>query len=304
MTKEEIDTLATVAAQIYANLSAFKKLADQPQANLQEAATIAVAATELIHQNIKVPDRRFRSGSGDISVVGMWRSVALHVRDLARFVTAYRAQTENVPELARVAKHHLIALGLILDSMLTCDNVRRALQGDLSRRVTALDPPVDQPQPKPSDQSQSPSQSKPKISVKVSLSLDRLPSDIQSIMANLQALGEEVKDPPFSRIVVAELIGYILNLVARHVQLSPCHTGPDTTTSRKWIEMSAQECLTRMSALYAAVLRQPTDETAFQQFRLQIVRELVHVFVALRNIYLAPDVQQELKQEDAKTKSV
>jgi hypothetical protein len=300
MTAQEIAQLAIAATQIHANLRALEILSKEPvHSDLQQAAEIVAAASKIAHGATKIP-HRFRNGPGDISVDGMWKQVQKHVPPLAIFITAHLAQSQKTPELARVTKNRIMALGLILDGILACDNVRRALLGDLSRRVTALPPADDLP---PTLIVSKPDQQVEKMNAKVNLQLPRLPADLKSIMSNLQALAEEVEQPPFDHLTVAELIGYILNVIANHVQLPPRRAGGDTSTSREWIKRCAQECLERSKQLYSILLHPPTEETAIQEYRVTIVRELVHVFITLRDIYLAPDVQEALRRADAQAKS-
>jgi len=293
MTDIELADLAEAAYQMYANLLTICAMAESPEPDLQEAAGIAAATAEIAHGTVQIP-RRFRKGGGDITVRGIWDSVANYVPDLARFSAAYRAQSKNTAEYGIKARQKIVALGMILDGVLACDNIRRALHGDLSRRVIAVDGPTE-------EYEQTEPRRKLPMNIKAHLKLDRLPADIRSILTNLRQLAAEVDKPPFRRLECAGLIGHMLNLIVEHVTLPTRTDEPGTSTSRQWIKMATKECLERMNRLYAASLKIPTDAEGREQFELQVVRELVSVFVTMRDIYLAPDVQRELRETDAQT---
>lgn len=294
---EDIDprVLAETAAQVHANLMAIRVLSEAADPDLRSTAEIASGTAKLINALIPVYIRQRRDPSF-MSVRAIWQDLEKHASPLAQFVTTYRVDPAQAAPLIKPARNHLIALGIILYAILGCDNVRRALHGDLSRPIISIGGPSE-------DSGTLSEEEQTMIRVRVKINLDRLAADIHAITVNLRALTEEVKNPPFNRVTVAELIGPVLNTIAEHVSLPPRAIGSDTMSSRHWIGIAAKECLDRMLRLYGATLKRPTDGEALEQFKVSAAKEMVAVFITMRDIYLAPDIQQELADADAQSDS-
>jgi hypothetical protein len=278
--------LVETAAQVHANLMAIRVLSEADDPDLRSTAEIASGTAGLINALIPVYIRQRRDPSF-MSVKAIWQDLEKHAPTLAQFVTTYRVNPAQATPLIKPARNHLIALGIILYAILGCDNVRRALHGDLSRPIISIGGPSE-------DSGTLSEEEQTMIRVQVRINLDRLPDDIHAITANLRALTEEVKSPPFNRVTVAELIGPVLNTIAEHVGLPPRAIGSDIMSSRHWIGIAAKECLERMLRLYGATLRRPTDGEALEKFKVSAVKEMVAVFVTMRDIYLSPDIQDAL----------
>ncbi|MEA3226091.1 MAG: hypothetical protein U9Q07_09085 [Planctomycetota bacterium] len=291
MIEINVDELADVARQAHANLKVLQSQAKAEKPDMRTVAQIMSSTASLI--NDWTPIRiRHRWSPRHVSAEDVWRTVKSHVPNLAKFVTAHRVDPNQAKPLVKVTRNRLLAIGIILYGMLGCENIRRALHGDISRSVIAIDGSVTGFNPTGQTEELL-------MIVRVHLHLDRLPGDVRTILTNLRAIADEVAETPFNPVMVAELIGPIVNLVADHISLPPRTSPPGTMSSREWIKLATKDCLDSMGKLYNESLLRPNDEEARQKLRVRATHALVQMYVTYRDIYLAPDIQNALAVYDA-----
>ncbi len=294
MIKINPEELLVVARQVHANLRVLQAQAEANQPDIATVAQIVSSTASIINDWTPIKIRR-RWAPGDISSGGIWHDIKPHVPHLARFITAYQVNPTEAENLIKPARNRLLAIGIILYGVLSCDNIRRALHGDTSRPIIAIDGPA-------ADYSPRQLIEEAHMVVKVHFKMERMAPDLRAVMANLKAISEEVaKGRQWSAAEVALLIGPILNLAVHHITLPPRQGPPGTMTSREWIKQVTDECLEQTNKLYSIALKPPTDEGRLQEFKVRATHTWVHLFVTYREIYLAPDIQNALSLTESES---
>ncbi|MFH1047167.1 MAG: hypothetical protein V1738_02590 [Patescibacteria group bacterium] len=284
--------LAIVARQVHTNLRAIEAQAEAERPDLRTVAQIISGTVDLINDWLPIHIRR-REAAGDMSIQEIWEQVEPHVSYLAKFTTTHQINPSQAEPLAKMVRNRLIAIGIITYGILICDNIRRALHGDLSRPIIAIDGPTREYCPTTQVEEAI-------MAVKIHFISDRLVRDLRDIASNLEAINEQVStDTRFNAADVALLIGPILNLTANHITLPILSSPPGNMTSANWIKMSATDHLKRVNEIFKVILNQPSDELEKHKLDVQTTKLLVSLFVTFREIYLAPDIQSALASQES-----
>lgn len=292
MNENEIAVLADCTRRIYLKLKQLQAIAAMPEPDMARVAVLVQECARLAYEQTEVT-RRTGSPGPDISAQEVFNLFEEQLTFLGLFSAMHLKKSKDRYKHAEDIKRRLAVIVPLCDRVLACRNIQQAV----SRPVMQVPPPALAPAQSTADQNRSQKGQDP-VRIKSHLQVTRLATDVNSILANLQDLIRIAEAKPFSLLETAELTGHVLNLIAAHVTINISGPGAPTPVSREWVKMAAEESIENLTGIYLLAIRMRTDQGLREQHQTRISRQLAGTFVTLRSIYLAPNIQEEIRRVD------